>query len=119
MDESIIQTSGLKLTKAAEEELHRVIQDRLPSPVGIRIAVEAGTGGVGYGMSFADEISPGEVCFDLSGLCFITSKNNMIFLENVQMDFMTFGETSGFVFNNVCHSGSKSCLQCTGACYRG
>lgn len=110
---------NFKITETAKSELERLLQERLPVAMGVRLWVESGAGGVVYSMSFADEVLPSEEVFKVGGVQLIAAKSAFPFLENIQLDFMAMGESSGFVFQNFCSPGVKSCLQCTGACYAG
>lgn len=110
----IMGSINLSVTSPALDKIHEFLQDRQPTPVGVRIFVYQDVNGINHSMNFAEDISPADQVFDIEGVTFITDSHSAIFLNDMVLDFITMGETSGFVFQSGC--SGKSCFNCRGAC---
>lgn len=107
---------NLVLTHTAANEIKKLFEQRPSKALGVRIIAYKDGSEIIYNMSFADEVMESDVCFDVDEIPFIASNSILVFLENTQIDFVTIGNASGFVFQNVCSQGSRSCFNCNGVC---
>jgi len=101
------------MTEKAASKVIEIIEAQDPRPAGLRIAVVGGgCSGFSYSMSF--ENSPGmmDKMYDSHGFKLIVDQASLIYLENVEVDFVESLEGSGFKFNNpevksTCGCGSS------------
>ncbi|GHS95044.1 hypothetical protein AGMMS49949_09190 [Alphaproteobacteria bacterium] len=112
-----MEVLNLNITPLALDKIHEFLEQRQPLPLGIRIFVYQDLNGISHSLSFTDEVSSSDTVFDIDGITFVTDAHSAPFLANMILDFMTVGESSGFVFQNDCASASRSCLNCKGACH--
>ncbi|MDR1597475.1 MAG: hypothetical protein LBR89_00860 [Holosporales bacterium] len=108
--------TNFSVTTAALDKINEFMQERQPTPIGVRVFVYQDVTGINHSMSFADAVSITDEVFDVAGVTFITDANSSAFLNNVVLDFVTVGVSSGFVFQGGC--AARSCLTCNGACRR-
>lgn len=104
------------VTATAMDKIQEFLEDRQPTPVGVRVFVYQDNGAIAHSMTFAESIEPTDRVFNIGGITFLTDPNSAIFLNNMILDFVTVGDSSGFVFQNAC--SGKSCLTCRGACQK-
>jgi iron-sulfur cluster assembly protein len=101
------------LTERAVSKVKEIIEAQAPRPAGLRIAVVGGgCSGFSYSMNFED--SPGmlDKTYDSDGFKVFVDQASLLYLENVEMDFVDTLEGSGFKFNNpqvksTCGCGSS------------
>ncbi|MDR1907491.1 MAG: iron-sulfur cluster assembly accessory protein [Holosporales bacterium] len=105
---------NISVTTTALDKIGELLQEQQPSPVGVRIFVYQDETGVNHNMSFTNDISTTDEVFDVGGITFIADVNSSMFLNNIVLDFVTVGLSSGFVFQNEC--ATRSCLTCNGMC---
>jgi iron-sulfur cluster assembly accessory protein len=107
---------GILVTAIALEKINEFMQERQPPPVGVRVFVFRDGARVSHSMSFTNDIDMTDEVLDIGGITFIVDPNSAAFLNNVVLDFVSVGDSSGFVFQDQC--STRSCLTCTGACGR-
>lgn len=107
---------NFSVTAIALERIHELLQDRQPTPVGVRVLVYQNGTDIAHSMTFAETIDPTDQVFNIGGIAFLTDPHSSLFLDNMILDFVTIGEASGFIFQNAC--SGKSCLTCRGACQK-
>jgi len=103
----------VSITERAVSKVKEIIEAQAPRPAGLRIAVVGGgCSGFSYSMNF--ENSPGmlDKTYDSDGFKLIIDQASLLYLENVEVDFVESLEGSGFKFNNpevksTCGCGSS------------
>lgn len=110
----MIEPFHLSVTTTALDKIHEFLQDRQPTPLGIRVSVQKSPGGVQHGLNFVEDITPMDQIFEIGGVTFVTDPQSALFLNNMTMDFVTTDAGSGFVFQSGC--SGRSCFNCRGAC---
>jgi len=103
----------VSITERAVSKVREIIEAQAPRPAGLRIAVVGGgCSGFSYSMNF--ENSPGmlDKTYDSDGFKLIIDQASLLYLENVEVDFVESLEGSGFKFNNpevksTCGCGSS------------
>jgi iron-sulfur cluster assembly protein len=112
-----VESIALAVTSKAVEKINNFLSNKQPMPLGIRIVVYQELGGVNHSLSFVEELSSSDIVFDVDGITFVTDAHSSLFLDNMILDFVTLGNSSGFVFQNNCSATNRSCLNCNGSCY--
>lgn len=107
---------SFSVTATALDKIQECLQDRQPTPVGVRVFVYPNGTEIAHSMTFAEEIDPTDQILNIGGVTFLADAHSAIFLENMVLDFVTLGVASGFVFQSAC--SGKSCLTCRGACQK-
>ena len=101
------------LTERAVSKVKEIIEAQVPRPAGLRIAVVGGgCSGFSYSMNFEDNPDMLDKTYDSDGFKVFVDQASLLYLENVEMDFVDTLEGSGFKFNNpqvksTCGCGSS------------
>ena len=78
--------------------------------VGIRVGVRtAGCSGLAYVLEFVDEPNDTDACFDNDGVGVFVDPKSLVYLDGLQMDYVTEGLNSGFKFTNPNQTGECGC----------
>lgn len=104
----------LSVTSTALEKIKEILEERLPSSLGVRVFVYKTPTGIQQGLNVAEEITPTDQVFEIGDVVFVTDAQSALFLNNMTLDYVSSEMGSGFIFQSGCVG--KSCLQCTGAC---
>ncbi|OPH38082.1 iron-sulfur cluster assembly protein IscA [Moraxella lacunata] len=80
------------------------------SGVGIRVGVRtAGCSGLAYVLEFVDEPNDTDERFDNDGVSVFVDPKSLVYLDGLQMDYVTEGLNSGFKFTNPNQTGECGC----------
>lgn len=80
------------------------------SGVGIRVGVRtAGCSGLAYVLEFVDEPNDTDEHFDNDGVGVFVDPKSLVYLDGLQMDYVTEGLNSGFKFTNPNQTGECGC----------
>lgn len=80
------------------------------SGVGIRVGVRtAGCSGLAYVLEFVDEPNDTDERFDNDGVGVFVDPKSLVYLDGLQMDYVTEGLNSGFKFTNPNQTGECGC----------
>ncbi len=80
------------------------------SGVGIRVGVRtAGCSGLAYVLEFVDTPDDSDIRFDNDGVGVFVDPKSMVYLDGLQMDYVTEGLNSGFKFTNPNQTGECGC----------
>jgi iron-sulfur cluster insertion protein len=112
-----ITESEFKLTPAAEEQMAAILSDAEDAVEGIRVFISGGgCGGMTYGMTFADKVTPYDKTLQGDGYKILVDAVALNYLKGCEIDFMQEGLNASFVFNNVFQAvgGSGVCGGCGG-----
>lgn len=99
----------ITLTEKAREYVKDFLQNR-GSGVGIRVGVRtAGCSGLAYVLEFVDEPDANDERFDNDGVSVFVDPKSLVYLNGLQMDYVTEGLNSGFKFTNPNQTGECGC----------
>ena len=80
------------------------------SGVGIRVGVRtAGCSGLAYVLEFVDEPNDTDERFDNDGVSVFVDPKSLVYLDGLQMDYVTEGLNSGFKFTSPTQTGECGC----------
>jgi iron-sulfur cluster assembly accessory protein len=91
------------LTKAAIEEVKRIMEKQEPKPAVLRIGViGGGCSGMQYRMQFENDATPGPMDkkHDFDGLTVLIDGTSAMYLEGATLDYYEDLTRSGFKFEN-------------------
>jgi iron-sulfur cluster assembly accessory protein len=103
----------VSITERATSKVKEIIEAQEPRPVGLRIAVVGGgCSGFSYSMSFENSPNMLDKTYNSDGFKLIVDQASLLYLEDVEVDFVDSPEGSGFKFNNpqvksTCGCGSS------------
>lgn len=109
-----LSDADLHVTPAAQAKLGELIREAEDGAEAVRIFVAGGgCGGMTYGMTYADRVTPYDAVFEGNGFKAYVDAAALNFLRGCQIDF----RDDTFVFNNVFRSvgGSGTCGGCGSA----
>src|SRR4029078_3597728 len=88
-------------TETAVSKVKEILEMQDPKPAGLRISVVGG-GCSGFSYSMAFENSPGmlDKTYNFDGLKGFVDQASLLYLDNVEVDYVETMEGSGFKFNN-------------------
>lgn len=99
----------ISLTKRAAQHVIEFLKNR-GSGQGIRVGVRtAGCSGLAYVLEFVDEPNDTDQCFESEGVLIYVDPKSLVYLNGLQMDFITEGLNSGFKFINPNQTGECGC----------
>ncbi len=103
----------VSITERATSNVKEIIEAQEPRPAGLRIAVVGGgCSGFSYSMSFENSPNMLDKTYNSDGFKLIVDQASLLYLEDVEVDFVDSPEGSGFKFNNpqvksTCGCGSS------------
>lgn len=99
----------ISLTPAAISHIKDFLANR-GHGVGIRVGVKtSGCSGLSYVLEFVDTPDANDEVFDNDGVSVFVDPKSLIYLNGLQMDFVTEGLNSGFKFSNPNQTGECGC----------
>lgn len=99
----------IALTPAAINHIKEFLANR-GHGVGIRVGVKtSGCSGLSYVLEFVDTPDANDEVFDNDGVSVFVDPKSLIYLNGLQMDFVTEGLNSGFKFMNPNQTGECGC----------
>ena len=107
----------VRVSPAAAAQIKTLLDSIEDDVAGIRIFVSGGgCGGMTYGMTYAENISPYDKVLEGEGFKNMVDAVALNFLQGCDIDFVEQGWNKSFVFNNVFKSvgGTGSCGGCGG-----
>ncbi len=116
----MLSDADVNVTQAAQDVLAGLIDDADDEFDGIRIYVQGGgCGGMSYSMTFAEEITEHDSVLDCGKFKLMVDPIALGFLNGCEIDYVTEGLNSTFVFRNAFQSvgGSGKCSGCGGSGY--
>lgn len=97
------------LSEAAAAHIQEFLANR-GAGVGIRVGVKtAGCSGLSYVLEFVDEPNDTDQRFESQGVVVFIDPKSLVYLNGLQMDFVTEGLNSGFKFINPNQTGECGC----------
>ncbi|VEG13186.1 iron-sulfur cluster assembly protein IscA [Moraxella cuniculi] len=99
----------ISLTSRAAQHVKEFLQNR-GSGEGIRVGVRtAGCSGLAYVLEFVDEPDSSDERFVSEGVSVFVDPKSLVYLNGLQMDYVTEGLNSGFKFSNPNKTGECGC----------
>lgn len=99
----------ITLTNTAAQHVKEFLANR-GSGEGIRVGVRtAGCSGLQYVLEFVDEPNDTDEHFESDGVSIFVDPKSLIYLNGLQMDYVTEGLNSGFKFTNPNQTGECGC----------
>ena len=99
----------ITLPPAAISPIKDFLANRGPG-AGIRVGVKtSGCSGLSYVLEFVDTPDANDEVFDNDGVSVFVDPKSLIYLNGLQMDFVTEGLNSGFKFSNPNQTGECGC----------
>ena len=90
----------ITITKPAAARINAMITKR-GKGLGLRVAVkESGCSGYRYDLGYVDDITEEDSVFEQQGATVVIDKNSMLFLDELELDFVKNGLNQHFQFNN-------------------
>ncbi len=99
----------ISLTERAAHHVRDFLQHRGHGE-GIRVGVKtSGCSGLAYVLEFVDTTDPFDQVYDSHGVKVFVDPKSVVYLDGLEMDYVTHGLNSGFEFNNPNKSGECGC----------
>jgi iron-sulfur cluster assembly protein len=101
VSKAMLQSLPVKITKAALAEIKHIVERKnIPSEYGLRIGMKgSGCAGTSFVIGFDKQKDQDQV-FDLEGQPVFIEKKHLMYLFDVEVDFVENEVERGFVFNN-------------------
>ncbi|MBV6432503.1 MAG: hypothetical protein IANPNBLG_02645 [Bryobacteraceae bacterium] len=103
----------IQLTERAVDKVQEILGSQDPKPAGLRIAVVGGgCSGFSYSMAFENTPQMLDKTYSYKDLRVFVDQASLLYLDNVEIDYVETLEGSGFKFNNpnvksTCGCGSS------------
>jgi len=115
----ILTDDEMTLTAPAESQIAELIGQVEEDIKGVRVYLtQGGCSGMGFGMTFTDQIDENDCILECDGFKLIVDNNAVPHLRGVEIDYVDRGDGNKvFQFNNVqpAESGGSGCGGCSSA----
>ena len=99
----------ISLTKAAAEKISQSLYERRKG-IGLRVGVRgSGCSGFAYLMEYADQLFEGDIEIDERGVTLIVNKQDLVYLQGLEIDYKKEQFKEGFEFSNPNERGRCGC----------
>lgn len=99
----------IRLSERAAEHVRAFLRNRGKGQ-GIRVGVKtSGCSGLAYVLEFVDQIDPHDQQFDSHGVNVFIDPKSLVYLNGLEMDYVTHGLNQGFEFRNPNQTGECGC----------
>jgi iron-sulfur cluster assembly protein len=99
----------LTVTDSAAKQISKQLAQR-GNGVGLRLGVrKAGCSGFAYVIDYADTVSPDDEVFEQNGVTLVVKRDDLPFLDGIEVDYRREGINAAFRFNNPNAKGSCGC----------
>ena len=100
---------SVSLTESAARQIKKQLEKR-GQGVGLKLGVKkSGCSGYAYTLDYSDGIENDDEVFEEFGVKVIVQKNDLPFIDGMQLDFRREGINEAFRFNNPNVTGSCGC----------
>ncbi|MCC6264147.1 MAG: iron-sulfur cluster assembly accessory protein [Bryobacterales bacterium] len=100
----------IQLTENAIDKVRTILDTQEPKPAGLRISVVGGgCSGFSYSMAFENSQSMLDKIYEFDGLKVFVDQASLLYLDNVQVDYVETMEGSGFKFENPSVKSTCGC----------
>ncbi|MDP6032174.1 MAG: iron-sulfur cluster assembly accessory protein [Alphaproteobacteria bacterium] len=102
----------MSVTSPAVDRIKELLDGRSKPSAGIRIGTNSkGCLGMSYTLEFADQKEPNDDMVEQDGVTVFIDPKALMFMLGTELDFVSDGLQSGFVFNNPNEKGRCGCGQ--------
>lgn len=115
---NVLTDENMTLTTPAENQIAELISQVEDDIKGVRVYLtQGGCSGMGYGMTFTDQIDENDSILECDGFKIIVDNTAVPYLQGVEIDYVDRGDGNWvFQFNNVQPMSSGSgCGGCSSA----
>ncbi len=99
----------VRLTERAAAQIRRQL-DKRGKGIGLRLGVKkAGCSGYAYVIDFADRIGSRDVVYESQGVKILIQREQLAYLDGVEVDYRREGLNEAFQFNNPRAKGTCGC----------
>jgi iron-sulfur cluster assembly protein len=99
----------VRLTSAAADRVRNFLANR-GHGIGLRLGIKkTGCSGYAYVVNYADEVSPGDLVFEDSGVKVIVDPESLRYVDGTEIDFVKQGLNEAFKFHNPNVRGECGC----------
>lgn len=99
----------VSLTESAARQIKKQLEKR-GSGVGLKLGVKkSGCSGYTYTLAYSDAAEADDAVFEDFGVKVIVQKNDLPFIDGIQLDYRREGINEAFQFNNPNVTGSCGC----------
>ncbi|MBK8814181.1 MAG: iron-sulfur cluster assembly accessory protein [Methylococcaceae bacterium] len=100
---------SVSLTESAARQIKKQLEKR-GQGVGLKLGVKkSGCSGYAYTLDYSDGIEKDDEVFEEFGVKVIVQKNDLPFIDGMELDFRREGINEAFRFNNPNVTGSCGC----------
>jgi len=100
---------AITLTTSAVNRVRDYL-DKRGSGIGLRLGIKkTGCSGFAYVINYADEVQPGDVVFDASGVSVVVDAEALEYIDGTEVDFVKEGLNEAFKFRNPKATGECGC----------
>ncbi|ODU10160.1 MAG: iron-sulfur cluster assembly protein IscA [Rubrivivax sp. SCN 71-131] len=100
---------AITITEAAARHVARNLSQR-GKGVGVRLGVKAsGCSGLSYKLEYADEVTPGELVYEVQGIKLLVDPKNLPFIDGTELDYVREGLNEAFRFRNPLEKDRCGC----------
>ncbi|GAB1390277.1 MAG: iron-sulfur-binding protein [Rubrivivax sp.] len=100
---------AITMTEAAARHVARNLSQR-GTGVGVRLGVKpSGCSGLSYKLEYADEVTPGELVYEVQGIKLLVDPKNLPFIDGTELDYVREGLNESFRFRNPLEKDRCGC----------
>jgi iron-sulfur cluster assembly protein len=100
---------SVTLTENAAKQIQNQLKKR-GQGLGLKLGVKkSGCSGFAYTLDFADELGEGDTVFEAFDVKVIVNKQDLEFLQGIELDYRKEGINAAFQFNNPNVTGTCGC----------
>jgi iron-sulfur cluster assembly protein len=100
---------AVSLTESAARQIKKQL-DKRGKGVGLKLGVrKSGCSGYAYTLDYSDAVEGDDAVFEDFGVKVIVQKNDLPFIDGIQLDYRREGINEAFQFNNPNVTGSCGC----------
>jgi iron-sulfur cluster assembly protein len=100
---------AVSLTESAARQIKKQLEKR-GSGIGLKLGVrKSGCSGYAYTLDYSDVIEADDSVFEDHGVKVIVQKNDLAFIDGIQLDYRREGINEAFQFSNPNVTGSCGC----------
>ncbi|XSG83768.1 MAG: HesB/IscA family protein [Methylohalobius sp. ZOD2] len=101
--------AGIRLTEAAARRIQNQLAHR-GKGIGLRLGIKrAGCSGYAYLIDYADQVESDDMIFEDRGVKVVIRRDQLDYLDGLEVDFRREGLNEAFQFNNPKAKGTCGC----------
>lgn len=100
---------SVSLTESAARQIKKQLEKR-GKGIGLKLGIrKSGCSGYAYALDYADNLNDGDVVFEDFGVKVIVQKDDLEFVNGIELDYRREGINEAFQFNNPNVKGTCGC----------